>query len=335
MTIQITQPYSYTAQGMKPNQEDALFPLQGQASANTRVFMVCDGMGGHEHGEVASACVAETIGKATSAHPLCSTAEMIEVFNSALEETYRNLDNLDNSDSERRMGTTLTFLAICTDGVLVAHIGDSRIYQFRRGEGVVFQTRDHSLVNDLIAAGELAPEDARTYPQRNVITRAIQPHQEYPAKATFKVITDIRKGDIFFLCCDGVLEKIDDDELCRILLSDKTAEERVAMIEDECGKRETRDNNTCYLLEIDHVEKDEAVKIPDADSEDASSYGCDGEDMSAPKHSYRLWIIASIMVIIAVMGFIFLRGGSEQNNSSKPESPKKERVHHVIKRDRK
>ena len=108
------------------------------------------------------------------------------------------------------MGTTLTFLAFCTDGVLVAHIGDSRVYQFRRGQGVVFRTRDHSLVEDLIAAGELTPDEARTHPRRNIITRAVQPHQESPVRATFRVLTDVRRGDLFLLCSDGVTEQLED-----------------------------------------------------------------------------------------------------------------------------
>lgn len=178
MRITIASPCCYAAVGKKENQEDSLFPLKGNATADTRVFMVCDGMGGHENGEVASACVAETMGRLTAQQPLGTTSEMQNAFEKALQETYQQLDLLDKSDSIRKMGTTLTFLALCTDGVLVAHIGDSRVYQVRPEQGVVFQTRDHSLVNDLVAIGELTEEQAKTYPHRNIITRAIQPHQE-------------------------------------------------------------------------------------------------------------------------------------------------------------
>ena len=66
MNIRISKPCCYTAQGGKPNQEDSLFPARGKADKTTRVFIVCDGMGGHEKGEVASACVAESIGKTTA-----------------------------------------------------------------------------------------------------------------------------------------------------------------------------------------------------------------------------------------------------------------------------
>ena len=248
----IAQPQGFSLVGQRGNQEDALFPPLGEATPAQRVFMVCDGMGGHEHGEVASRCVAETVGTLTAAVGECAVEAMRHTFEAALDEAYRRLDALDtHADGRgRTMGTTLTFLAFCTDGVLVAHIGDSRVYQFRPGQGVVFQTRDHSLVEDLIAAGELTPEEARTHPRHNIITRAVQPHQESPARATFKVLTDVRRGDLFFLCSDGVMEQVENATLAQILLADAPLEQRMQMLVEECRHRETRDNHTGYLLEV-------------------------------------------------------------------------------------
>lgn len=248
----IAQPQGFSLVGQRGNQEDALFPPLGEATPAQRVFMVCDGMGGHEHGEVASRCVAETVGTLTAAVGGCAVEAMRHTFEAALNEAYRRLDALDtHADGRgRTMGTTLTFLAFCTDGVLVAHIGDSRVYQFRRGQGVVFRTRDHSLVEDLIAAGELTPDEARTHPRRNIITRAVQPHQESPARATFRVLTDVRRGDLFLLCSDGVTEQLEDVALAEILLDDATLEQRMQTLVEECQRRETRDNHTGYLLEV-------------------------------------------------------------------------------------
>lgn len=250
MKVQISQPLCFSVIGHKQNQEDTLYPLAGMASDQSKLLMVCDGMGGHEHGEVASACVAKVIGEYVDSKPMCKIAEMKTIFEEGLELAYAELDRLDTGDSVKKMGTTLTFLCLCEDGYLAAHIGDSRIYQFRPGIGVIFQTRDHSLVNDLVAAGEITPEEARNHPQKNVITRAIQPHMEYPCKATFKAITDVQKGDLFFLCCDGVVEQLDNDDLCRMLLSDKSLQERLDDVQAECAARNTRDNHTCYLFEI-------------------------------------------------------------------------------------
>ena len=248
----ISQPQGFNMLGQRGNQEDALFPSLDEATSARRVFMVCDGRGGHEHGEVASRCVAETIGTLASAVGECTVEVMRQPFEDALDEAYRRLDALDaDGDGRgRTMGTTLTFLAFCTDGVLVAHIGDSRVYQFRRGQGVVFRTRDHSLVEDLIAAGELTPDVARTHPRRNIITRAVQPHQESPVRATFRVLTDVRRGDLFLLCSDGVTEQLEDAALAQILLDDATLEQRMQTLVEECQRRETRDNHTGYLLEV-------------------------------------------------------------------------------------
>ena len=173
----------------------------------------------------------------------------------ALEEAYNRLDALDKyDDGERKMGTTLAFLAICSNGLLSAHIGDSRIYQLRSGKGVVFQTRDHSLVNELLASGDLDEKDAKNYVHKNVITRAIQPHQEYRAKASYNIISDVRKGDVFFLCSDGIVENIDNSELARLLLKKVGLKSRIESLNDECQKRKTHDNFSCYAFEIEYNE---------------------------------------------------------------------------------
>lgn len=330
MNIRISKPSCYTAQGRKPNQEDALFPPCGKADERTRVFIVCDGMGGHEQGEVASACVAESIGKITAQQPLCTTQEMKGVIEKALKTAYENLNDLDTSETEQKMGTTLAMIAICTDGVITAHIGDSRVYQLRPKEGVVFRTRDHSLVNDLIAAGELSEKEARNFPQRNVITRAIQPHQDYPSKASYNVLKDIRKGDVFFICCDGVIEQLDDDDLCRIILNGHAPEKRLKKIEEECLKRCTRDNNTAYLIEIKEAEG--AVNVTAATEYD--------DEITTPVIAKKkpwwqtswLWFVASMAVVAMLIAFILMPKPDSKKKEKIQEEPRKEQVQGTIKR---
>lgn len=249
----LSQPLCFSELGNKPNQEDALYPLMGKATRDSRVLLVCDGMGGHEHGEVASACVAGIVGRMTEDAPFATVEEMKATFEHALAKAYDQLDALDTDTTGKKMGTTLTFFAPCTDGYLVAHIGDSRVYLLRRGEGAVFKTRDHSLVNDLIAAGEITEEEARSYPQRNIITRAIQPHQEFRAKPAYNVLRDLHKGDLLMLCSDGIVEQLTDDDLCRLLLTNQPLEERIEALRKACADRQTRDNHTCYLLEVEEA----------------------------------------------------------------------------------
>lgn len=331
MKIKISQPLCFSAFGQKPNQEDSLFPPKGEATHDSRVFLVCDGMGGHEHGEVASACVADTIGRHTAQLPASTAEEMKQAFEDALRQAYARLNELDHSQSEKKMGTTLTFLALCNDGALVAHIGDSRVYQFRPGRGVVFQTRDHSLVNDLIAAGELSEEEAKTFSQRNVITRAVQPHQEYPAKAAFTVLTDIRPGDLFFLCCDGVLEQLDNSDLERLLLSHAKPEERLRSLQEECEKRNTRDNNTAYLIEVKEVEDADQMKLSMvAPQENVKTEATTNEvtrsRVESRKSRSGIVIAVCLLVIAAILSFLFWGGRSEQKTEESSQPHKVEKV---------
>lgn len=307
----ISQPQGFNMLGQRGNQEDALFPSLDDATSSRRVFMVCDGMGGHEHGEVASRCVAETIGTLASVVGECSVEVMRQTFEDALDEAYRRLDALDadGGGRGRTMGTTLTFLAFCTDGVLVAHIGDSRVYQFRRGQGVVFRTRDHSLVEDLIAAGELTPDEARTHPRRNIITRAVQPHQESPARATFRVLTDVRPGDLFLLCSDGVTEQLEDAALAEILLDDATLEQRMQTLVEECQRRETRDNHTGYLLEVvggTRLTASDAVVITDEATPSAVAAPCRWSCHSRCRR--YVWFLVALLLFVLLAFLLFMVG---------------------------
>lgn len=316
----ISQPQGFNMLGQRGNQEDALFPSLGEATSARRVFMVCDGMGGHEHGEVASRCVAETIGTLASAAGECTVELMRQTFEDALDEAYRRLDALDGDGGGRgrTMGTTLTFLAFCTDGVLVAHIGDSRVYQFRRGQGVVFRTRDHSLVEDLIAAGELTPDEARSHPRRNIITRAVQPHQESPARATFRVLTDVRRGDLFFLCSDGVTEQVENAALAQILLADAPLEQRMQTLVEECQRRETRDNHTGYLLEVvggTRLTASEAVVATDDATPSAVAVPC-----RCACHGRRryVWILMAFLLIVLLAFLLFMVGRRHNTPAETP-----------------
>lgn len=313
MNIRISPPLCFSAQGQKENQEDALYPPAGKADANSRVLIVCDGMGGHEHGEVASQAVAQTIGNRMKKAAVGSADATRQEIETALNEAYSQLDSLDHSDdNSRKMGTTLTLLARCSEGFMAAHIGDSRIYQLRRGRGVLFQTHDHSLVNDLIASGELTEDEARRFERRNVITRAIMPHQEFPAKATVRLISDIQPGDVFLLCSDGVVEQIDNPELADIMLSNSPLAIRLARLEKECARRHTRDNHSCYAFEVEQADgMNESRKQSAATNEKAVS------PQPANKRSMRAWIFAIIAFLALAVAVIAYQAFSQPSHAKK------------------
>lgn len=257
MAIKLSPPYSFLAIGQKDNQEDALWPES--SCVNPNMLILCDGMGGHKNGEVASRCVADTLSELLSTLPEMSMTKAEVVINNALREVYSALNKLDvNDGAGRTMGTTLVLAIKCIDGLLVAHIGDSRMYLFRNGDGIVFRTRDHSVVSELVACGEMTEAEARFSPLKNRITKAIQPHQDSMAIPTFDRITDIKKGDVIFLCSDGIIEQITDDELVCIMTESKELSEKVNEIKSICSERNTRDNHSCIGVQID--EKDSVNK---------------------------------------------------------------------------
>lgn len=243
-------PYALNEVGGRSNQEDSIFPIKGEADASTRLFMVCDGMGGHENGEVASGLVCSTFGARLA--NIDHEAFTVDMFNDALSAAYDALDREDpNPESQRKMGTTMTFLHLNDREVVVAHMGDSRVYHVRptESEPILYQSSDHSLVNELVRAEIITPEEALTHPRRNVITRAMQPRLESRHKADVRVFGDVMAGDYFFLCSDGVLESVSNDALVEILRRNVSDAEKIEAIRVMC-QASSRDNFSAYLVPI-------------------------------------------------------------------------------------
>ena len=263
MEIKIRQPLTFSEIGRKDNQEDNVYPSAKEVTTANRFFILCDGMGGHDNGEVASDTVCHALGRYFEEHIPADGIVTTDYFKEALEYAYDELDKQDNG-AVKKMGTTMTCLYLHKKGYLVAHIGDSRIYHVRpentdptKGRlGVIYQSSDHSLVNDLLKAGELTKEEAINFPQKNIITRAMQPNLERRYKADVFSFSNVKSGDYFFLCSDGVLEQLTNERLCEILASPTSDEEKLEAIRQVCyGK--TKDNFTCYLIPIDHVTSEE------------------------------------------------------------------------------
>lgn len=246
--------YTIKELGTREKQEDSIFPELDMEESSYRLFILCDGMGGHAAGEVASSTVCRAISQ--SILDSCSDMEgsfTDDEFNAALNDSFDALDSMDNG-AIKKMGTTLTFLKLHAEGATIAHIGDSRVYHIRPGKDanetkILFQTRDHSLVNDLIKIGELTQEEAKYSRQKNIITRAMQPCMEHRSKADMYHTQDIRKGDYFMLCSDGMLEQMEDDNI-RFIFSDVggSTKEKVDMLKKVTV--DNRDNHSAILVHI-------------------------------------------------------------------------------------
>lgn len=268
MEIKLGQAYSFHQIGQRDNQEDARFPNEDIPSLKQRFFIVCDGIGGCDKGEVASQTVCEAFGKSLKYTDFEEDFTNND-FSHALDAAYAALDARAN-DTNKDMGTTLTFVCFHGKGCTMAHIGDSRIYQIRPSEGIIYRSDDHSMVNMMVHNGTLTPEQAIDHPQSNVITRYMEPvaSDGNRCMATVMRTIDVEKDDFFFLCSDGVLQNISDDDIVEILsssLSDEAKMQKIAAM-----SKDSDDNNTAYLIHVEDVVKgldpDEQLEIEDEDS---------------------------------------------------------------------
>jgi serine/threonine protein phosphatase PrpC len=209
------------------------------------LFVVADGMGGAQAGEVASSVAVEAFrgGLEDGSDPEASLVMQVEQANSRINElSHTNLEHAG-------MGTTITAVYVGERDVSVAHVGDSRAYCLREGE-LLRLTDDHSLVDELIRQGKLTPEEAEEHPQRSVITRALGP------EATVEVDVSSfrgRPGDVYLLCSDGLTTMLAERELLELLSSAKRLVEAGEALIAAANAAGGKDNITVVLLRLEEV----------------------------------------------------------------------------------
>lgn len=287
-------------------------------------------MGGHEKGEVASATVCEAMSQAILSRWNPDEPLSDDLLLQAIEEAYDALDAKDNGEA-KKMGTTMTFLCFHSEGATVAHIGDSRVYQLRPAKGdapadIIFKTRDHSLVNDLIKIGEITEEEAKNHPQKNVITRAMQPCQERRSKADIAHLTDIQAGDYFYMCSDGMLEQTSDENLLYIITKPKTKDEqKVEMLRDVT--KDNKDNHTAHLIHINKVER-QAVSTGESSIQSQLQKGTWITPEEPTKKSRLPFIaIASFLILaLTACAYFFFPFGKNDNKEVEDDTIKKEHI---------
>lgn len=252
MKFKLFPPQSIHELGKRDNQEDALYPIKDKATANDRLFLVCDGMGGHSKGEVASRTVASSIASFLKKNLDMENQIMTDqVLLDAIEEAFKALDERDDG-SFKKMGTTLTLICFHKGGATVAHIGDSRIYHLRPATGeILYKSRDHSLVYELYQSGEITYNEMRTSPQKNVITRAMMPGEDNRTRADIVHINDIKAGDYFYHCSDGMLEEMEDEEIMDIFSSPESDQAKAQKLIDATVNN--KDNHTAYIIHVAEV----------------------------------------------------------------------------------
>jgi protein phosphatase len=208
------------------------------------LFVVADGMGGAQAGEVASEMAVKSFepGLGDGA-PAASLVRVIEDAN-------RRIHDRSRSDEQRAgMGTTVTAAYVDEEDVVVAHVGDSRAYLLR-GDDLIRLTKDHSLVGELVARGKLTEEQAEAHPQRSVITRALGPE---PSVQVDVDVFPARAGDLFLLCSDGLTSMVQEPKLKPILVSAGSLEEAGRALIAAANDAGGRDNITVILFRLAEV----------------------------------------------------------------------------------
>lgn len=214
-------------------------------AARGSVYLVCDGMGGHNAGQIASELAAKQFLHAY--YHLGGTAQ--EAARHAILQAHHYIAEMASKIPSRYgMGTTLTALILKQDEGILAHVGDSRCYRLR--EGVFEQlSRDHTLVARLVEQGIITPEQARYHPQRNVIRQAVgvaDPSEPLePDIETFA----LQAGDLYLLCSDGLTDMVDDAEI-EAILRDEPPTRAAWRLVDRALANGGRDNITVVLVQI-------------------------------------------------------------------------------------
>lgn len=188
------------------------------------LWAVADGMGGHEGGDVASAKVTEALMRLPVLYGLDN---LVDSAIAALKQVNRELVDMATGREQRTIGSTVVGLAIADGRFRCFWAGDSRAYLLR-GDQITQLTRDHSLVQDLVNAGMLDPEEAEGHPNANIITRAVGVAEELKVDT---VDGDVKQGDQFLLASDGLTRLVDAAELAATLSSNGPAEAADLLIE--------------------------------------------------------------------------------------------------------
>lgn len=230
---------------VRKNNEDACFVIPSHD-----VYIVADGVGGNNSGEVASRTAVSGIAEVINESGLCEYSTPEEIFG-FLDDTIADVNSriyhmgIEN-ESNRGMATTLVMAYIRNEEGYIANIGDSRAYLFRQGD-LNRITIDHTYVNELISKGVITEEEAEHHKQKNVITKALGAEQNV-APDFYKI--SLAKGDILMLCSDGLYGEVDNGKIVEILSKGISMNDACSELVDEAIKAGGRDNITVVCIKL-------------------------------------------------------------------------------------
>ena len=211
--------------------------------------VVCDGMGGAEGGQIASTLAVETFLKELRAllREDMSVEQLRELASFCVAQANTAVYERALEDDCRGMGTTLVSAVAGEKGTVVCNVGDSRAYLIRGGE-ITRITHDHSVVQTLVESGNITAEEARTHPNRNLITRALGTEEVTQCDA-FEVA--FQRGDKLLLCTDGLVVTATDEDICRAVCSGKSSKQDLDELIALANAQGAPDNVTVVLVDHD------------------------------------------------------------------------------------
>ena len=230
---------------VREKNEDACFVIPSH-----NVYVVADGVGGNNAGEIASRTAVQGVAEYVTEVPIdgCETDEEIcSYFLDCIADINQEVYRLGHEHRENRgMATTLVLAYLRGDKAYIMNVGDSRAYLLRDNE-LQQITEDHTYVNELVRSGVITKEEAETHSQRNVITRAIGAE---PFVKTDFYRTPVEVGDILMLCSDGLYGEVEEDTLIEILNENESMSQICNLLVEEAIECGGRDNITVVCLKV-------------------------------------------------------------------------------------
>ena len=257
--ISISESNGISKQGVRENNEDYIkFYVDNNQSNLSRVIVLCDGMGGHAYGEIASKIVAESVFATLDSNRADFTEDDLQL---ALDNALIALNKANVYDDCKKMGTTLVVAVINKNNVLVGHVGDSRCYLFDDDGIKLFRTKDHSKVAEAVEAEILTEEEAINSEYKNILTRCV-----IADKTDVKIEIDrldIKDKDRLLLCSDGVIDAIRDEELSEILVN-RNINDALALIDSKCQMK-SKDNYSVIIADLKNDSLDNQTGLVSSD----------------------------------------------------------------------
>jgi len=235
---------------VRTQNQDAIFHSREQVGPLPNLFIVADGMGGHNAGEVASSQTIEAFCDYIRNFPiaqLIQPEDYLDLLVTAAQHANEAVfSRAGDTESLTGMGTTLTACVIEDEKAIIVHVGDSRVYAIKP-DSITQLTSDHTYVEEMITAGQLTPDDAKSHPKRHMLTRVLgtQAHLQVDG-----LVPSLADCTAILLCSDGLCNMLDDQSILEIVNRPGYVEQRTKALIDEANLKGGSDNISAILIDI-------------------------------------------------------------------------------------